>query len=225
MSDPLFEAAYQQWLADQIRTSKGERKRRLSNGLGYAEKLFAALIWWHSFGNLHGLHAEYEVRDFKNGVRFLDFAFIMDLLRICIEIDAFGTHHRDVDRWQFADNLTRQNDLVIDGWRVLRFSLDDIKENPRLVQRQLQQAIGKWTHAKKTALPADNPVDAAILRLLGTRDEPISPTEVSNLLRWHRVTINIHMKKLLENGWIMPSKSDARRNRGYVIHPNYRSSF
>ncbi|MDF2720418.1 MAG: DNA-binding response regulator [Paenibacillus sp.] len=89
------------------------------------------------------MHPEYEVFDFKDGSRFLDFAFIQGKLRICMEVDGFGPHRRDIDRRQFSDELTRQNQLVVDGWIVLRFSYDDVKEKPRQCQQLLQQLMGR----------------------------------------------------------------------------------
>ncbi|WP_232490211.1 hypothetical protein [Neobacillus cucumis] len=47
-------------------------------------------------------------------------------------------------RWQFSDNLERQNQLVIDGWIVIRFSYDQVKEQLRRCQQIVQQVIGQW---------------------------------------------------------------------------------
>jgi hypothetical protein len=77
--DPIFEAAYQRWLQENIRISKGEHKKRLSQGLGYSEKTFLARVWWPAFGTFQHLYPEFEVRDFKDGVRFLDFSYIQRL--------------------------------------------------------------------------------------------------------------------------------------------------
>ena len=44
--DLRFEAAYEVWLAKNGKESKGERKRKLLEGVGHAQKLFLLNIWW-----------------------------------------------------------------------------------------------------------------------------------------------------------------------------------
>ena len=79
--------------------------------------------------------------DFKDGKRYLDFAYIRPGFRICIEIDGYGPHLKNSSRWQFSDSLERQNQLVIDGWTVLRFSYDQVKEKPRRCQQFVPKEV------------------------------------------------------------------------------------
>ena len=74
----------------------------------------------------------------------MDFAYIRPAIQICFEIDGYGPHLKNISRWQFSDNLERQNQLVIDGWTVIRFSYDQVKEKPRRCQQIVQQVIGRW---------------------------------------------------------------------------------
>ncbi|WP_258881403.1 hypothetical protein [Paenibacillus sp. sptzw28] len=92
-----FEHAYELFIQFHRCHRKGESKDRLTAGLGHAEKIFLSNVWWPAFGNFNELHPEYEVKDFKDGVRYLDFAYFKrDVsLKLCIEIDGFGTHWRD----------------------------------------------------------------------------------------------------------------------------------
>jgi very-short-patch-repair endonuclease len=218
--DSAFEIAYQNWLEYHVRVSGGDRKRRLAKGLGYAEKLFLSRIWWPSFMNLQNLHPEFEVRDFKDGIRYLDFAYLMNDVRVCFEIDAYGTHLSNVDRWQFADHLIRQNHLIIDGWKVLRFSVDDLKDRSRQCQQVIQQAFGKWNLERNQSLNAGHPIQNAILRLMRQRHTALSPQEGARELGWHRITVSAHMKDLLVQGFLLPSKPGMKRIRRYRLNPN-----
>ncbi|WP_169306676.1 helix-turn-helix domain-containing protein [Cohnella pontilimi] len=217
----IFDEIFSRWLSQHLKTCKGERKRRLLNGLGYSEKLFLMLVWWPAVQSLANLHPEFEVRDFKDGTRFLDFAFFLKGLKICIEIDAYNTHCRDLDRKQFADHLTRQNHLVIDGWLVLRFSLDDIKENPRSCQQLLLQALGKWGLEQQESIEASNPIDLAILKLMRTHGAPLSPSKVARELGWHRATATAHLHSLLNKGYLLPAGSGQKRIKLYRLNPDY----
>lgn len=56
-----FEASYERMLAKQIKDSKGERKRRLSEGHGHAEKLFLQEAWWPAIGHFDFLNLRLEI--------------------------------------------------------------------------------------------------------------------------------------------------------------------
>lgn len=139
-----FEHSVEAWVNLHQSLRKGERLRRLTKGLGYSEKLFLEKVWFPIFGHMDHLHPEYEVTDFRDAYRYIDFAYVHHWLRIAIEIDPFGTHLRDMTRDQYSDERDRQNDLIIDGWKVIRFSLDRIRDNPRACQRRIQNLIGKY---------------------------------------------------------------------------------
>lgn len=151
-----FKEAYDDFLKCHVQKKrKGERLRRLQEGHGHAEKLFFIEgVWWPSFGHFNHLHPEYEVFDFKDGFRYLDFAYIRPSFRVAMEIDGFGPHMRNSNRWQFSDQWQRQNHLVIDGWHILRFSHDDVKEkNPgtasRLSNSLWEGGLGKKIRLRK----------------------------------------------------------------------------
>jgi very-short-patch-repair endonuclease len=59
---------------------------------------------------------------------FIDFAFIRGHVRLAIEIDGYGPHLQKITRSQFSDQWIRQNHLMLDGWKLLRFSFDDVKD-------------------------------------------------------------------------------------------------
>jgi very-short-patch-repair endonuclease len=58
--------------------------------------------------------------------------------RLAIEVDG-RAYHSSADRFQ-ADR-TRQNKLVNDGWRVLRFTWADIMQRPEMVVAQIRSAL------------------------------------------------------------------------------------
>ncbi|MCD9025912.1 DNA-binding response regulator [Cohnella silvisoli] len=215
-----FEKAYETWMANQIKISKGERKRRLVELSNHAEKMFALQVWWPSFGNFTGLHPEFEIRDFKDGWRYLDFAYISEGLRICIEIDSYGTHWRDVNRDQFSDHLMRQNHLVIDGWLVLRFSYDNIVDKPRQCQQILQQLLGRWRGTSNLSRLALTPTEKTIYDLGCARTEPLTPTITASTLGMHRKTAAKHLRILVEKGLMQPIETSSSRVVRYKVKPN-----
>ncbi|MCU1463084.1 MAG: hypothetical protein JWO37_3159 [Acidimicrobiales bacterium] len=89
---------------------------------------------------------ELPVPEAQVRVRVHGRAYLIDLAypaaRIAIEIDGFETHGT---RDAFIADLRRQNDLVMAGWTVLRFTWDDIVNRPEHVATTIRRAL---LHAK-----------------------------------------------------------------------------
>lgn len=69
-------------------------------------------------------------------LRIPDFRF--DKFRLIVEIDGWA-HHHDVDR--FNDDRSRQNDLLLAGWMVLRFTWHQLFNEPDWVIGQILAAM------------------------------------------------------------------------------------
>jgi very-short-patch-repair endonuclease len=69
------------------------------------------------------------------GRRWLD--AVWEQARLVVEVD--GRWHMDAEAW-WAD-MQRDNDLIIDGYRVLRFPAFVVRDNPQVVARQIARAF------------------------------------------------------------------------------------
>ncbi len=71
-------------------------------------------------------------------VYYLDIAFPDH--HLAIEIDGREFHDTpeafESDRW-------RQNDIVLAGWRVLRFTASMVRDHPQIVLRQIERALAQ----------------------------------------------------------------------------------
>ncbi|MBT2638732.1 MULTISPECIES: BlaI/MecI/CopY family transcriptional regulator [unclassified Bacillus (in: firmicutes)] len=204
-----FEEEYQSFLNAHLQARTGERLRRLQEGHKQAEKLFLKQVWWPLFYQFKYLHPEYEIDDYKDGKRYLDFAYIRPGIRICLEVDGYGPHLKNISRWQFSDNLERQNQLVIDRWTVIRFSFDQVKENPRRCQQVVQQVIGRWLgdELDQTSLSF---LEKEVLRLVIRKGEDISPTEVEKYLKLSDKTVKKILSQLVEKKMLIPTSGTKR---------------
>lgn len=70
----------------------------------------------------------------------IDYAIHGDELRIAVELDGFEYHR---DRRVFTYDRLRQNDLQSDGWIVLRFSYDAIRDATARCVAQLHASLGR----------------------------------------------------------------------------------
>ncbi|CAM3943131.1 MarR family transcriptional regulator [Cohnella lubricantis] len=219
-ADPAFEHAYAQMMARALAESRGERKRRLQEEHGHAERMLAARVLWPAFGNLDHLHPEYEIRDIRGGVNFVDYAYMPSRqLELLLECDGFGPHWRDISRWQFDRNEERQNLLLLDEWRMLRFSYDAVMERTERCQQTVLLALAKWGQEETVRLGV---YERAIMHFsLTCHGEKITPSLVAQELEIHRHTAMTHMRSLEEKGLLTPLLSPTGRRVGYTI-PNQR---
>lgn len=77
------------------------------------------------------------------GVQFEGRRYRIDLaypdVRLAIELDGFAVHGR---RSSFEDDRRRQNDLVLLGWRVLRFTWRQLCREPDRIVEQIRALLG-----------------------------------------------------------------------------------
>jgi very-short-patch-repair endonuclease len=211
-----FDQKYEQFIHDHIKKRKGERLRRLRKGHGHGEKLLLQKVWWPAIGHFDYLHPEYEVSDFKDGVRYLDFAYIRPPFRINLEIDGFGSHGKNIDRWRFADNLIRQNHLVLDGWKVIRLAYDHIEQQPRLCQQIIQQMMGRWfaEHQSPDNLSAH---ERDILRIAARKSRPVTAKDICNHMDIGNHTARKILHRLVSVGILAAAGSGNQRIHSYRV--------
>lgn len=214
-----FTDAYQALIRFHSRRRTGEDKERIVDGLGHAERLFLEHVWWPAFAHFDGLHPEYRVRDFRDALRYIDFAYIHPSFRIAIEIDGAGTHWRYITDEQFSDHCLRQNHLVTDGWHVLRFAFRDVQRRPRLCQQTIQQLIGRLAADSESGIRQLGSVKRDIVRLLAGRGRPVTPHEVALRVQVTNQTAIRHLRDLAASKWV-EAASGSDRIRSYQLHPS-----
>lgn len=209
-----FDEAHQAWFAAIQRTREGKSKEMLEKGHAHGERLFLKHVWWPAFRSFDHLYPQYEVRDFADGIRYLDFAYLRPPFRICIEIDGFSYHVEKVSRTRFADNVIRQDHLVADFWLVLRFSYDDIKDNPRRCQQTLIGFIGRLFREPAMDLEL-TPIEKEVVRIAARSVKPITPADVHLSLQVCDKTARAALKALVEKRLLEPAGGGVQRVRSY----------
>lgn len=213
-----FHNAYAQFIERRKQAYDSRAAERIQHGVQHAELTFLEQVWWPAFQSFDGLYPEYEVRDFKDGHRYIDFAFIQPHYRIAIEIDGIGPHWNDISQEKFSDHCHRQNHLVIDGWHVLRFTYKDVRDNPRLCQQAIQQLVGRLLVDSNASIGRLTLLDREIVRLVLGRSRPVTITDVSTHVHLKQHATIHHLKRLCQEHWLEPA-SGAKRIRSYQIHP------
>lgn len=212
-----FDYVYKEWLNSHVAKRKGEALRKLQTGHAFAEIEFLRYLWWNAFGHFNNLHPEYEIVDFADGKRYLDFAYIRSGIRIAFEIDPYGTHYDKMDRRQYSNQWVRHMHLINDGWIIVRISLDDIRERPRLWQALLQQLIGRLFGEQEITTNQLSGQERDILRLALRLDRPVKLADVKEVLRCGYDTARKHIRLLEEKKWLHPEVKGVSRVHTWVV--------
>lgn len=219
---PDFEQAYHAFIDLHSRQGPPGSRERVRDGLGTSEEAFLERVWWPAFRNFTALFPEYQVDDYFDGHRYIDFAYIRPKFRIAIEIEGFEPHWKNITTDQFTVQCHRGNHLVIDEWRVLRFSYQAVMERPRLCQQTVEHLIGRLTGhppgewGKK--LRALRPVDRGIVQYAYQLHHPFEIDDVMKYLHISRSTAIRHLHGLIELGWLQPAVERQRVHK-FRIHP------
>jgi hypothetical protein len=215
-----YQQSYEVWMQYHSSKSSEERRRKLEHGLGYAVNLFLQEVWWPVFHSLDHLYPEHEVHDLDQRTRFLDLAYIRHPFMVDLEVDGYGSHWRDASRWQFSDDLMRQNRLILDGWYVLRFSYDDIKDKPRRCQQVIRDMSGLIF--SNPSFGVLNLYERELIRSAAASTTDITLSVAMDVLQTGERKARQCLISLKDKGWLLPSKGGDHRIHGYRINPEMR---
>ena len=215
MSVLRFEQKFEEWMEDNISNEKSHRRREiLERGLGHGTIEFLRLVWFPTVGNFDQLYPEWEVRDFNNGYRYLDLAYMPGGAKGGIEIQGFGPHARDLDVRRFKDLCWRHSLLALDGWTFLPIAYLSIKDEPQRCQQLILAFIGKFISTDvESQLPW---LEAEAVRFARRLMRPITPLEFAN----HLGISDRHTRRILHklvDLQIITVASGKERARSYKI--------
>ncbi len=110
-----------------------------------AEDLFVELFC-DTFGpeKSQYLYLQYPFTDIYGNRRLIDFALENEELRIAIEIDGETYHNPSkVSRNKYYDDLTKQNSLICQNWKVYRWVYGQLKNQPEKVKDEMRTFLGE----------------------------------------------------------------------------------
>ncbi|WP_433921930.1 transcriptional regulator [Paenibacillus taichungensis] len=178
-----FEQAYEEWIHSLLEKETNLRVRsRIENGLEHGTLEFLRSVWFPVVRNFNHLQPEWEVRDFHNGYRYLDLAYLPgNGAKGGIEIQGYGPHARDLDVRRFKDLCWRHCLLTLDDWTFLPIAYLSIKEEPKRCQQLVLSFMGKFV---TTDTPASlNWLEAECIRYARRLLRPFTPSELAVHLR------------------------------------------
>ena len=113
----------------------------MNKGIQYSEIQFLELVFYPLFGSygLNYLDNNTPFQSSEGTTKFIDFTIKTKYAKYAIEIDDYGTHGANIGRENFEMHNLRQNDITSLGYKLLRFSLDSVKNKYEKCKNQLRQ--------------------------------------------------------------------------------------
>jgi hypothetical protein len=210
-----FEQAMDEWLINQIAMEKNHRRREiLERGLGHGTIEFLRRIWFPVVGNFNHLYPEWEVRDFNNGYRYLDLAYMPGGVKGGIEIQGYSSHARDIEASRFKDLCWRHSLLALDGWTFLPIAYLSIQDEPKKCQQLILSFLGKFISTDVNSQLTCTEAEA--VRFARRLLRPVTPIEFSNHLRISDLHTRRILHKLVQLQ-IFIVASGKERSRSYIL--------
>ncbi|WP_410771468.1 hypothetical protein [Fontibacillus sp. BL9] len=212
-----FEQEHDQWLCHHLKRRKGERLDALNRGHGYGNRLFVEQVWWPLAGHFHGLHPEYEVKDWRGRSYFVDILWEIGASRIAFEIMDFGSHGKD--RSKYRMDLNRGLFLQSQDCMVLYISLDELKENPSFILSALRNILFPYLSAgksvKTTAERAYSKIERDLMRSAIRHHRVLRPADAARELELHTMTVIKYCRILVDKGKFRPVARGASQRVVY----------
>lgn len=210
-----FQQRYEEWIHRQLKEERNPRRREiLGRGLGHGTVEYLRSIWLPAVGSFEHLYAEWEVRDFAGGYRYLDLAYRPGGAKGGIEIQGFGSHARDLDVRRFKDLCRRHSLLSLDGWTFLSVAYPSITDEPHFCKQMVLAFIGRFvTERVEDELSW---VEAEVLRYGRRVLRPFTPLETARHLR---VSVQ-HARRILHqlvDRHLLEVTSGQQRMRSYRL--------
>ncbi|MGE6578071.1 transcriptional regulator [Paenibacillus xylanexedens] len=211
-----FDEAYEVWMHSLLEKETNPRVlSRLENGLEHGTLEFLRSVWFPVMKNFNHLQPEWEVRDFHNGYRYLDLAYLPgNGVKGGIEIQGYGPHARDLDVRRFKDLCWRHCLLTLDDWIFLPIAYLSIKDEPKRCQQLVLSFMGKFI---ATDVPTSlNWIEAETVRYARRIIRPFAPSELATHLR----ITDQHARRVLHSlidQQVIHVASGTQRYRTYIL--------
>lgn len=210
-----FQQVFEKWLRAEITEETNPRRREiLEKGLSHGTVEFLRSVWFPAVGNLDHMHPEWEVRDFNNGYRYLDLAYMPGGAQGTIEVQDYRSHARDLGIRRFKDLCMRHSLLSLDDWTFLLVAFLSIIEEPKLCQQLVLSFIGKFV---STTVRSELPwLDAECVRFARRKLRPLTTAEFAEHLRVSDRHIRRILHRLVDRQ-ILCVASGKQRIRTYKL--------
>lgn len=120
-----------------------QNPRLLTEETAYLERLFLETVFYPEFGpdGLKNLQYQYKIHDTeKHRNYYIDFIVRIGSKTIAIELDGYN-YHGKLSGKEFEKQEERTNEIIRQGYELIRFSYYKVKNNPNSVRGELRRRL------------------------------------------------------------------------------------
>ena len=149
--------------------------RLVSKESAYLEKLFLETIFYPEFGDAGLEYLTYQKKIYDNNHRrsyYIDFVVNANGKQYAIELDGYD-YHGKLSAREFEKQEERTNEIIRQGYELIRFSFNKINNKPDEVRRELGQRI----NIPRSEVYVSTPSSANVSRVINkkTKKNGVTP--------------------------------------------------
>lgn len=117
--------------------------RLINEKSAYLEKEFLETVFYPEFGDAGLERLVYQKKIYDSGHRrsyYIDFVVRADGKQYAIELDGYN-YHGKLSAREFEKQEERTNEIIRQGYELIRFSFNKVKNKPNEVRKELRQRI------------------------------------------------------------------------------------
>jgi hypothetical protein len=213
-----FKKSYETWMMQHRNLRSGERLAQLDRRDHHGEILLLQNVLIPTLGSFTHLQPEYELNILGARTMFLDIAYVNPPLLIDFERDGYDYHANKISREQFAYERKRDIMLKLEGWQVLRFAYDDVKENPVHLRQLVRRFMEKF-ESQPSKLALFDFHEREIIRMaLFTETASVRMKHIIIQLEIGPNKARAIMKKLVNEGVFLIDDANLQRIQTYKLN-------
>ncbi|HZG85175.1 hypothetical protein [Paenibacillus sp.] len=198
-----FETEYKSWLVSFAAAGAGGRRPTR------AERLFARRVWWPAFRSFERLRPGERAGDERAG----RFEYAREPFAIAVEIDG-GDPAKEANAASRPARPPETTGAAPTIRVAVRFSYGDVRDAPERCREALAALFARL-YPESIASDGLAPCEREIARLAQQAPRPITPADVSRLLRVCDKTARKKLKALVAKRVLRPAGRGAGRIRAY----------
>lgn len=187
--------------------------RLISEKSAYLEKEFLENVFYPEFGDVGLEYLTYQKKIYDSNHRrsyYIDFVVNVDSRRFAIELDGYN-YHGKLSAKEFEKQEERTNEIIRQGYELIRFSFNKIKNKPNDVRRELRQRIN-IPRSEPSVLTFPAPVDSHPISNNG-RKSPVAAVIISAVILLLLVLLVPHLFVNLVHNEQVKETETAKNNQ------------
>jgi hypothetical protein len=215
----MFEKKFNEFLEKQRESASVLRLEQLKKDLTGEKKLIKEVLY-PVLLSFDGLVMESELIS-SSGVKiFIDVLF--EPVGFAFESEGFGAHAENITRDRFTFERMRVRTMVMQGYKYLPFTWDELDKKPEACRRAFYELLGRFSSTDGIAHKELTIYEREVLRYLVRLNRPLRLEDACYCLQMRPQATRLVLLKLIEKQLIKPVNKGNLRFHEYALEEKAR---